>query len=166
MPSTQQNSVEYTQFLAQASELFPTELYGQPQIVYFTHDQVGLGDAPSSVAIAKLPAGRVRLLLPSSVAWVNWTTASATLDLGWDAYLSLTDGSTVLADPDGLIDGVNVDTAGYFRFDSGLAAVRLTGGRRLFESRDGVIIRATCQDVALAAGDDLAGYLMFVAYGC
>lgn len=166
MPVTTQSSVEYTQFVAKASELFPTELNGVLQFSYFTHDQVGLGDATSSVALARLPAGRVRLFLPSSVVWCNWTTASATLDLGWDAYTNLADGATVAADPDGMIDGLNVDTAGYFRFDSALAALRLTGGTRLFESRDGVVIRATSQDVAIASGDDLAGYLVYASAGC
>lgn len=163
MPATTQKSVEYTAWEA-GTTLYPTELYGQVQIAYFAHDQVGLGDAPSSVALAYLPPGRVRLLLPSSVVWCNWTTASATLDLGWDAYTNLS-GTAINADPDGMIDGVSVDTAGYFRFDSGIAANRLTGGTYLFESRTGVTIRATSQDVAIASGDDLAGYLMFVLSG-
>jgi len=162
MVATTQKSVEYTQFGVDASALYPDQLYGQVQIAYFAHDQSGAGDATSSVAVCKLPPGRVRLLLPSSVVWCNWTTASATLDLGWDAYTALSDGAAVTADPDGLIDGLNVDTAGYFRFDSTIAARRLTGGTMLFESRDGVVIRATSQDVAIVSGDDLAGYLMFV----
>lgn len=166
MGATTQNSTEYAQLLSDPSALYPTEIYGQAQVAYFTHDQSGAGDATSSVALCRLPPGRVRLLLPSCVVWCNWTTASATLDLGWDAYTALSDGASVLADPDGLIDGLNVDTAGYFRFDTGIAALRLTGGTKLFESRSGVIIRATSQDVAIASGDDLAGYLMFTSAGC
>lgn len=165
MAVTTQSSTEYTALGTDASTLFNTELYGVPQIAYFTHDQSGAGDATSSVAICKLPPGRVRLLLPSSVVWCNWTTASATLDLGWDAYVALSDGSAVAADPDGLYDGLGVDTAGFYRFDTGIAALRLTGGTKLFESRDGVVIRATSQDTAIVSGDDLAGYLMFVVGG-
>jgi hypothetical protein len=71
---------------------------------YFTHDQSAAGDATSSVAIVKLPAGRVRLLLGASMVYVNWTTASATIDIGWDAYTGF-DGVAVVADPDGLVNG-------------------------------------------------------------
>lgn len=162
MAVTSQSSVQHTALLADASTLYPTELYGKTQIAFFTHDQSGAGDATSSVALCKLPAGRVRVLLPSSVVWCNWTTASATLDLGWDAYVALSDGAAVAADVDGLIDGLNVDAAGYFRFDSGIAANRLTGGTYLFESRAGVVIRASSTDTAIVSGDDLAGYLMFI----
>jgi hypothetical protein len=161
MPVTTQNSVEYEALRGTSpSTLYPTEI-GQLSFSYFTHDQSGAGDATSSVAVAFLPPGRVRLFLPSSVVWCNWTTASATLDLGWDAYNALSDGVAVTADPDGLIDGLSVDTAGFFRFDTGIAGLRLTGGTKLFESKAGVIIRATSQDTAIANGDDLAGYLVY-----
>lgn len=165
MPVTVQNSVQHAAALTDATTLFPTELFGVPKIAYFTHDQTGAGDATSSVALCRLPAGRVRVLLPSSVVWCNWTTASATLDLGWDAYVALSDGAAVAASVNGLIDGLNVDTAGYFRFDSAAAAIRLAGGTYLFESRDGVVLRASSTDTAIVSGDDLAGYVMFVTNG-
>jgi hypothetical protein len=166
MAVTTQNSVEYEALRGTSpSTLYPTEI-GPLGFSYFTHDQSGAGDATSSVAVAYLPPGRVRLFLPSSVVWCNWTTASATLDLGWDAYMALSDGSAVTADPDGLIDGLNVDTAGWFRFDTTIAALRLTGGTKLFESRSGVVIRATSQDTAIVSGDDLAGYLIYAQTGC
>ena len=100
----------------------------------------------------------MRVLLASSSAYVNWTTGSATLDLGWDAYTN-TDGTAVTADPDGLVNGLNVDTVGYQTFGAGTAA---TGGTYLFESQGGVVLRATSQDQALASGDDLVGYMMYV----
>jgi hypothetical protein len=78
MAVTTQTSVEYAQLVANASGLFPTEHHGTLRFAHLTHDQVGAGDATSSVAVARLPAGRVRLFLPSSVVWCNWTTASAT----------------------------------------------------------------------------------------
>ena len=93
-----------------------------------------------------------------SKAYVNWTTGSATLDLGWDAYEAV-DGTTTAADPDGLVDGLNVDTAGYFDFGEDTTA---TGGTYVIESKAGVVIRATSQDVALAAGSDLVGYIAYV----
>lgn len=131
---------------------------GKVRCAFFTHNQSGAGDATSSVAIAKLPAGKVRLLASQSKAYVNWTTASATLDLGWDAYVDI-NGDAVAADPNGIDDGLGVDTAGYQTFGNVLTA---TGGTKVFESRDGVVIRATSQDVAIADDDDLVGFLLYV----
>ena len=159
MAVTTQKSTEYTNQTATPPEFVqPTEMAGRVRIMYFTHDQSGAGDATSSVALGKIPRGRVRLLLSMSKAYVNWTTGSATLDLGWDAYEAV-DGTTTAADPDGLVDGLNVDTAGYFDFGEDTTA---TGGTYVIESKAGVVIRATSQDVALAAGSDLVGYIAYV----
>lgn len=159
MAVTTQESTEYAQvYTNDTGNLATHQLAGRVRIAYFTHNQSGAGDATSSVALCKLPAGRVRLLAKSSTAYVNWTTASATLDLGWDAYVD-PDGTAVTADPNGIDDGIDVDTAGFQTFGSALTA---TGGTKLFESRDGVVIRATSQDVAIADDDDLVGYLMYV----
>ena len=159
MAVTTQKSTEYTNQTATTPEFVqPTEMAGRVRIMYFTHDQSGAGDATSSVALGKIPGGRVRLLLSMSKAYVNWTTGSATLDLGWDAYEAV-DGTTTAADPDGLVDGLNVDTAGYFDFGEDTTA---TGGTYVIESKAGVVIRATSQDVALAAGSDLVGYIAYV----
>lgn len=166
MGKTTQNSTEHAAYLAGTTQ-YPTEVRGGVSMSRFTTTQSGAGDATSSVALARLPAGRVRLLLDPSVAYVNWTTASATLDLGWDAYTALSDGSTVSADPNGLVDGMDVDTVGLRRFStSAVAAVALDGYSYLFESRDGVVIRATSEDTAIADGDDLTGHLCYVIEGC
>ena len=140
-----------------------TEWHGRVRIVTFAHTQLEARDATSSVALARLPAGRVRLLLVSGALTVNWTTACATLDLGWDAYTDL-EGDAVAADPNGLADGLDVDTAGYVTGATlaALAGLAATAGTRLFESKDGVVIRATSEDVALANGDTLAGCLVTV----
>lgn len=159
MAVTTQKSTEHTNATATPVTLNPTTDYaGRVRIMYFTHDQSGAGDATSSVALGSLPAGKVKVLLSSSNAYVNWTTASATLDLGWDAYTD-GDGNSVAADADGLLDGLNVDTAGQFNFGSGQAA---TGGTYTFNSKSGVTIRATSQDTAIADGDDLVGYILYV----
>ena len=113
MAVTTQKSTEYTNATANPVVQNPVHDYhGRVRIAYFTHDQDGAGDAGSSVALCSLPAGKVRVLLSSSNAYVNWTTSSATLDLGWDAYTN-TDGNAVAADADGLVDGLDVNTAGY-----------------------------------------------------
>ena len=138
-----------------------TEEHGRVRIAFFTHAQVGVGDTGSSVALCTLPPGRVRLLGPMSSAYVNWTTSSATLDLGWDAYTN-TAGATVAADPDGLVDGLSVDTVGFFSFEGAIAANVLLGGSLVFASKDGVVIRATATDNAQVAGDDIVGYMAYV----
>ena len=87
MAVTTQKSSEYTNVTAvPAVNVGPSEHHGRVRQMFFTHAQAGAGDATSSVALGKLPGGKVRLLASQSKAYVNWTTASATLDLGWDAY--------------------------------------------------------------------------------
>lgn len=162
MAVTTQKSTEYTNATAEPVVNNSTaELGGRVRVAFATHDQSGAGDATSSAALFRLPAGRVRVLLPSSAFYVNWTTASATLDLGWDAYTDI-DGNAVAADVDGLLDGLDVDTVG-MQAGSALAATTLaTGGTKVFESRDGVVIRASSTDTAIVAGDDFVGYLLYV----
>jgi hypothetical protein len=165
MAVTTQYSTEYTQaYVTQPPSLLnTTEVHGRVRVAYVTHAQSGAGDATSSVALFKLPPGRVRLLIGSSCLYVNWTTASATLDLGWDAYTDLS-GTAVAADPDGLIDGLDVDAVGFRSGEDlvGLAAITALGGSKVFESKEGVVIRATSQDVAIVSGDDLVGHFLYV----
>jgi hypothetical protein len=159
MAVTTQYSTEYnTAHVDQTGNNPPTDMHGRVRCAFFTCNQDGAGDATSSVALCKLPGGKVRLLASQSKAYVNWTTGSATLDLGWDAYTNAA-GTAVAADPNGIDDGVDVDTAGFQTFGSALTA---TGGTKVFESEDGVVIRATSQDVALADDSDLVGYLLYV----
>jgi hypothetical protein len=163
MAVTTQKSTEYTNATASPPvNLATTDMHGRVRVAYFTHDQSGAGDAGSSVALCKLPPGRVRLLLGSSFMYVNWTTVSATLDLGWDAYTDL-EGDAVAADADGLIDGMDVDAVGLRSGEDlvTLAAIQATGGTKLFESNSGVVIRAT-SPTAIVSGDDLVGYFLYV----
>lgn len=149
----------------------PSEDGGVLQIKYFAHAFSATADATSSVALFKLPAGRVRLLLPLSWAYINWTTGSQTLDLGWDAYTNMSD-ATVTADPDGLIDGLDVDALGFRLFVGNatgalntnftVAGPEAQGGTYLFESKSGVVIRATTQDQAGVSGDTIAGFCVYV----
>lgn len=159
MAITLQNSTEHNKaHVAKTGNLNPVEMHGRVRVAYFEHTQVGAGDATSSVAIVKLPAGQVRLLASQSKAYVNWTTAAATLDLGWDAYTG-TDGVAVVADPNGVDSALSVETAGYQSFGN---AVTAAGGTKVFSSKDGVVIRATSQTTAIIAGNTLAGALFYV----
>ena len=57
------------------------------------------------------------------------------------------------------MNGLSVDTVGYQNFGADQVA---TGGTYTFETQGGVVIRATSQDTAIAAGDDLVGYILYV----
>ena len=159
MAVTTQYSVEYDKaYVSKTGKLETNELAGRVRCAYFTCDQSGAGDATSSFALVKLPPGKVRLLASQSKAYVNWTTGSATIDLGWDAYVD-SNGAAVAADSDGIDNATSVETAGFINFGTAVVA---TGGTKLFESRDGVVIRATSQDVAIVSGNDLVGFLFYV----
>ena len=159
MATTTQYSTEYdTAHVSKTGNLESNTQGGRVRCAYFSATQDGAGDAGSSIALVKLPAGKVRLLASQSKAYVGFATDSATLDMGWDAYTNI-DGTAVAADANGIDDGVDVDTAGYQTFGSALTA---TGGTKLFESQGGVVIRATSADVALADADVISGYVMYV----
>lgn len=165
MAVTHQESVEYANaFTDEPREMNPVSSWGgKVQMAFFTHDQDGAGEATSTVAIIKLPPGRVRVILPMSQAYINWTTGSATLDFGWDAYDGL-DGVEVIADGDGLADGIDVESAGYFNlgaFATAPSAIKATGGTKLFTSKNGVVLRLTSPG-AIASGDDAVGYVAYV----
>ena len=165
MAQTIQNSTQHANTVAVPSVMNdPADHHGRMRIMYFSHDQDGAGDATSYVKLGKLPAGKVRLFMGLSRAYVNWTTSSATIDLGWQAYQDL-EGTTVSASVDGLINGIAVDTVGYFSLEGASgstgAPLKATGGTKLFESQSGVVITASSTDQALVSGDDLAGYLVY-----
>jgi hypothetical protein len=165
MAVTHDNSVELDNVITdEPREMNPVSSWGgKVQFAFFTHDQSGTGDAGSDVGLVKLPAGRVRVILPLSKAYVNWTTGSALLDLGWDAYTGL-DGVAVVADPDGLADDIDVESAGFFDLGAYAtlpAAMKATCGTKVFTSKDGVTLRAT-SPTAMVSGDDLVGYIAYV----
>ena len=162
---TIENSTEYANANASPPvKNAPTETHGRIRIMYFSHDQAAGGLADSTIRLGRLPAGRVRVLLGLSRAYVNWVTGSAFLDLGWEAYTSSATGLAVAEDVDGLVDNIPVESA--VLYDLGTlatlpAAILATGGTKVFESKNGVVITAL-SITAIAAGDDIAGYLAYV----
>jgi hypothetical protein len=162
MSVTTQNSVEVAKMVSNPPTLVdPTVANGKLRFAYFAHTQDGAGDATSTVCIAKLPRGKVRLIPGLSCIQHNWTTASATVDIGWDGYTQ-PDGTVVAADPDGIDDGISVETAGVLSGEDLGAQLTATGRTKLFDSKNGVDIRLTSQDVALAAASTASGYLAYV----
>lgn len=157
MAVTTQKSTQLTNLDATPPVIEETADYaGRLRVAYFSATQSGAGDATSSVEIVRLPPGRVTLLGRLSNIEHDWTTALATMDVGWDAYTE-PDGTAVAADPNGLDDGIDVDTAGETTIGSIVAA-----GRKQFDSQGGVSIRLTSQDVALADASTAEGYLVYV----
>ena len=167
MAVTTQYGTEYTSALVtKPAVLLPTSTWhGRLRSAFVSHTQSGAGDATSSVALLALPAGTVRLIQPLCYLYVNWTTASATLDLGWDAYTGL-DGVAVAADPNGITDGLDVETADVYGFEElsasiGTGITAATGYTKVFSSKEGVVLRATSQDQALAGSDSLSGVIVY-----
>ncbi len=140
--------------------LSPVQKHGKIRIAHVNYDQVANGSAGDIIQLCKLPAGRVRLLGKQSFLYVNLTGASQTVDIGWAAYTNL-DATAVVADPDGLDDGLDVDAVGIFSIGA-VAAVLAEGSNKLFESEEGVIITLTAV-VAPAASDSIVGFIAYVS---
>ena len=134
-------------------------LHGRLRVAYFSHT-LGDGDAGSSVEVVRLPPGKIRLLGSLCNIEAATVAASATMDVGWDAYTDL-DGAAVDADADGIVDGVSVDTTLNVNLAGNATTGVLTAGTKAFESQDGVSIRLTFVG-AVVAGETVDGYLVYV----
>lgn len=117
------------------------------------------GEATDIIEICKLPAGRVRVLGKLSYLYHDMTTGSNFLDIGWKAYTDL-DGVAVDANPDGLDDNINVETAGSINIGT-VAAVLAVGNEKVFESQTGVILIVTSVEI-IAALDSIYGTIVYV----
>jgi hypothetical protein len=161
MAVTTQNSTEYAATIATPLvKTSATNNTGKLRTLAFTFNQDGVGDAGSIIVLGKLPAGNVKIIGALSRFYCNIVASSATIDIGWQAYTS-TDGDAVVADPDGMVDGLDVDAVGYQTMEGNTAATKLLGGNHSFSSRDGVVI-AVKSVAALAASDDVDGYITYV----
>ncbi len=140
--------------------LSPVDHHGKIRIAHVNYDQVSAGSAGDIIQLCKLPAGRVRLLGRLSNIYHNLTTASNTIDIGWAAYTNL-DATDVVADPNGLDSGVDVETAGTINVGT-VAAVLAEGGNKLFESEEGVVITLTSVGIP-AASDSIVGFIAYVS---
>jgi len=139
--------------------LSPVEHHGKVRYAKVTYLQVAAGDAGDLIQLCKLPAGRVRLIGRLSSLYHNLTTATNFADIGWAAYVGL-DGIAVDADPDGLDDNIDVETAGTILVGT-VAAVLAVGGNKLFESQEGVIITLTSVEIP-AENDTIDGFIAYV----
>mgnify|MGYP006159723357 FL=1 len=161
MAVTTQNSTEYAATLAtplvKASAVSNT---GKLRTLAFSFNQSGVGDAGSKIVLGKLPAGTVKIIGVLSSFYCNIVAGSATIDIGWQAYND-TSGTAVAADPDGMVDGLDVDAVGYQNMEGNTAATKLLGGNHTFSSKDGVVIEITSV-AALADDDDVDGVISYI----
>tara|TARA_R110000751_G_scaffold208121_1_gene311858 strand:- start:456 stop:947 length:492 start_codon:yes stop_codon:yes gene_type:complete len=161
MAVTTQNSTEYAATIAtplvKATAVSNT---GKIRTLAFSFNQDGVGDAGSIIVLGKLPAGTVKIIGGLSRFYCNIVASSATIDIGWQAYEDIA-GTTVAADPDGMVDGLDVDTVGYQTMEGNTAATKLLGGNHTFTSNDGVIIQVTSV-AALADDDDVDGVISYI----
>ena len=139
--------------------LSPLDHHGRLRIATVNYDQVADGSAGDILEMCKLPAGRVILLGTLSNLYINLTTGSMKVEIGWLAYTDL-NGDAVVADPNGLDSTKDVDTAGVFTIGS-VAAVLAEGQNKTFESQDGVTLTMTFT-TDVAADDSVKGNVTYV----
>lgn len=163
MAVTTENSDIYANQIATGAQTFlrPDQLDGRLRACYFEFTQGGsAGDAGSIANLVKLPAGNTRLFLPLSRIYFSAMGASRTMDLGWLAYTD-PDGGAVVADPNGLDDGVDVSSAG--SVNPGGTVGKAETFR--FNSRGGVVITAQINDGTIPAAAEIDGYLIYSGPG-
>ena len=158
MAVTQQKSTQVSNTDAFPAVMNPThDWHGRMRIARFEYTQSGQGDAGSLAELVKLPAGRVRLILPLSRIAFAAMGASRTMDLGWLTHTD-DDGNPVLADPNGLDDGVDVSSAGAVNPGG------TVGGdeTHLLSSQSGVTLTAQINDGTFDDTKTLKGYFVYV----
>ena len=159
MAVTQEQSTQVANTAATPPTRNPTHDWrGRLRIARFAFTQsAAVGDAGSLAELVKLPAGKVRVILPLSRIAFSAMGAARTMDIGWLAYTD-DDGVAVVADPNGLDDGVDVATANSVVPDG------TVGGdeTKLFESQGGVTVTAQINDGTIPAAATLKGYVVYV----
>lgn len=132
--------------------------HGKLRMAKVTYTQAANGSAGDLIQLCKLPAGRVTVHGALSNLYINLTTASMKVEIGWAAYTGL-DNVAVDADPNGLDATKDVDTAGVFTIGT-VAAVLAVGSQKLFESRDGVVLTLTAT-TDVVASDSIVGFIAY-----
>ncbi|MCU7882350.1 MAG: hypothetical protein KZQ66_12890 [Candidatus Thiodiazotropha sp. (ex Lucinoma aequizonata)] len=103
MAITKQHSDQYKSSYIDSDAKQPTtDMAWRVRIMFFEFEQTGAGDQNSSFTVGKFPAGRVRVLLRSSLVF-GTPVANNTIKFGWDTYQDASNrevaASTVRAEP-------------------------------------------------------------------
>ena len=158
MAVTTEDSSQMARIGATPPKVNPThDWHGRLRTARFSFVQgAAAGDAASFQRLVKLPAGKVRVHLAISRVAHSALGAARTLDLGWEAYTG-DDGVAVVADPNGLDDGVDVSGAGNY------VPIGTVGGdeTKLFESQEGVVIASQNNDGTIPAAATLDGEIFY-----
>jgi hypothetical protein len=129
---------------------------GKVHAAYFKHTQAGAGDATSTVNLCYLPAGRKRVLGRGGSIDFSAFGASRLLKVGYPAHTKI-DGTAVNASDNAFIAALDVSTAGNATFGQAAA-----GRHLLLDSKEPLLIQATCTGGTIPDLATLEGYILYV----
>lgn len=152
------NSTQYAGFIATP----PSRAVGGQVVKYFPFD-VTLTGSPTAtwtVGLVVLPPYSVLLMLESAF-WFAGATATETIDIGWDAYKATT--GAVVADDDGLIDGVLMTTDATWKGGALITASAIAQSlpivnTKAFLNVGDVVLYASLKVANPGAADTINGY--------
>lgn len=161
MAVTAEKSTQVTNQEAANAHLEPNEASGRLRIGYFDFTQgAAAGDANSTVDLAYMPAGRVRVISKLSFITCSAFGSARTLNIGYTAHTDQA-GDSVNADEDAVADGLDVSAAADLQMGlstaAGVAATTL-----LLNGRDRVLLQAKCLGGTLPAAATLNGFFVYV----
>lgn len=140
----------------------PLDGAGQVKRAYFTYTQPTGDNGTGTIQLGVLPAGLLRILPDNSRLVTSQFGASATISIGYAAYVSGTTGLTVSASTAALH---SAGAAGAGALDVALGAPA-DGSKGLeLNSRDGVTIIATIASGDIEAADTIGLGLEYVVIG-
>lgn len=159
MTVTTQNSTERAAQVAHPPVISKANLlFGKVHAAVFNFTQSGTASAGSIARLIDLPSGHITYLGNSLFKWSALGTAR-TLDLGWAAYRDQS-GTVVVADPNGIHDGLDAAAAG----NSQALHNALASGYKEFISSTGVTITAQVNDGTFVDADTIGGIIFFVKH--
>jgi hypothetical protein len=126
----------------------------------------GAGNIGDVLYLATLPPYATVVMLASAF-WFAGATATETIDIGWLAYTD-GDGTAVVADADGLIDGVLMTTDATWRGGALITAAAIAQSLpivnvKTFNNRTPVVLTATFLVAAPGAADTINGYFSVIS---
>lgn len=158
MAITIQNSTQLAAALAEPSEYMdPSEHSGKKRASYFSFVQNGAGDAESKIVVAKLPAGRLRIVLDETRIANSALGSGRTLNVGLQAYTAK-DGSAVAAADDALKSGVSAASAA----TAAISAANGSDPTVFINSRDGVTVELTVKGGTIPDAAELFGVITYI----
>lgn len=159
MAVTTEDSTQVGQVETNGSDLVKnSDWNAKGQYFFFDFTQgAAAGDAGSLARVVRIPPGRWRLILSACRIYHSAMGSDRTMDIGWQAHTDV-DGTPVVADPNGLDDGIDVAVAGSV-VPAGTIGTHET---KVFNARDkdGVTITLQINDGTIPVGATLSGHLV------